>query len=589
MKAHHKKYILENSSSKPAEAIARELGLREREVRRFLEQERPPAEKKSAPASEPAPAAAPSKGLRWAAIALLPLITFIFYANSLHNEFVWDDKLLVEGNPAIAGFSHVKAAFTQDLFKGTDKVTGYYRPVQTVTYMADRRFWGMDSFGYHLTNTLIQSLNAVLVFILLFLVFGDVPRSFLAAAVFAVHPAFVPVTAYISGRADLLGFFFGMTMTVIAVRYLKTGKGKMLLVPAVLSYALAFLSKEYYLATPLFVLAYAFAFRGEIKPGRAGRIFFAGLAAAAGVYALLRATALNFHQDMGGLSQMSFFTRAALVPYNLTRYAGTLLFPTDLTMEKKLVYSSFFEPRFVICYLTLAALAAAFVWARKGRRVEFFFLLWFAVGLAPVINLFFPLKTVFADHWAYTASVGLFALVALFAERAASRWAGARRAGRVLWAVTAALVLLYGARTFVENRHWKNEEAFYAHTAGANPSSSRPVFNMGKVFEERGENEKALERFDRAIEMKPDSAPYHWTRGHLYRKMGKWAKAEEDLLAAVRLEPGSSRYRSDLGALYAQQGKNGRAAEEFKKALEIDPKDELARKNLDVLSGENGA
>lgn len=58
----------------------------------------------------------------------------------------------------------------------------------------------------------------------LFLVLGERWRSLFVAAVFCVHPAFVPIVGYISGRADLLGICFALLAIVCVIRYAVTGR-----------------------------------------------------------------------------------------------------------------------------------------------------------------------------------------------------------------------------------------------------------------------------------------------------------------------------------------------------------------------------
>ena len=51
---------------------------------------------------------------------------------------------------------------------------GHYQPLSWVTFGIDYLIWGMDPFGYHLTNLLLHAANAVL--------FYFVSRQLLSAA-----------------------------------------------------------------------------------------------------------------------------------------------------------------------------------------------------------------------------------------------------------------------------------------------------------------------------------------------------------------------------------------------------------------------
>ncbi|HWA05070.1 MAG TPA: hypothetical protein VG961_00880, partial [Ignavibacteria bacterium] len=82
---------------------------------------------------------------------ILAVITFAVYANSLYNDFVFDDESVVQADPTIMELSNIPKFFTGEM--GFHKVIGaYYRPVVSSTYAIDYAIWEFNPFGYHLTN-----------------------------------------------------------------------------------------------------------------------------------------------------------------------------------------------------------------------------------------------------------------------------------------------------------------------------------------------------------------------------------------------------------------------------------------------------
>src|SRR6476469_344638 len=82
---------------------------------------------------------------------LVALITFVVFSPALRNGFVnWDDLETLVENQNFRGltWSHLRWMFTTFHM-------GHYQPLSWVTFGLDYLRWGMDAFGYHLTNILL--------------------------------------------------------------------------------------------------------------------------------------------------------------------------------------------------------------------------------------------------------------------------------------------------------------------------------------------------------------------------------------------------------------------------------------------------
>src|ERR1044071_6124867 len=98
------------------------------------------------------------------------------YANSLGNDFVFDDNHLVLGSRQWLSISN--------LFN----VVFSYRPIRNLSYAVDLVLWGDRPFGFHLTSVLIHSGATVLVFLIVRRLTERTPTALLTALIFAVHP-----------------------------------------------------------------------------------------------------------------------------------------------------------------------------------------------------------------------------------------------------------------------------------------------------------------------------------------------------------------------------------------------------------------
>ena len=160
---------------------------------------------------------------------LLAVLAVAAFGGVLRSGFVYDDFLIIHGNPFFTAKRDWLALFTKDYF--AHSMQGSYRPMVTLSYMIDGALWGSGPFGYHVTNLLLHVGNVLLVFAAVKAMTNDeTPNderslndetrnglpdtaarvAFIGAALFAVHPAFTEVVSFPNYREDLLVLFWSL-------------------------------------------------------------------------------------------------------------------------------------------------------------------------------------------------------------------------------------------------------------------------------------------------------------------------------------------------------------------------------------------
>jgi len=91
-------------------------------------------------------------------VLILCLATFLLYANTLGNGFVWDDNGYIIANDWFQDSRHILLYFTSDFCEGVETFCGFYRPFVSLSYLFDYTLWGANPFGYHLSNILMHIL-----------------------------------------------------------------------------------------------------------------------------------------------------------------------------------------------------------------------------------------------------------------------------------------------------------------------------------------------------------------------------------------------------------------------------------------------
>jgi hypothetical protein len=151
-------------------------------------------------------------------LCLLAALTFAVYRPVLDLGFIsYDDPLFVTKNAAVLNGVTLEGA----LWAMTATAAGNWFPLTWLSHMLDVSLYGVSAGGHHFTSLLIHIANVLLLFVVLRHVTGRWWRSFLAAALFAVHPLHVEPVAWIAQRRELLSSCFGLLALGAYVRYAK--------------------------------------------------------------------------------------------------------------------------------------------------------------------------------------------------------------------------------------------------------------------------------------------------------------------------------------------------------------------------------
>src|SRR6266576_7251461 len=211
-------------------------------------------------AARPHPAAPAPGWLHFAPLFII-LAVLAVYATAAKLSFIgFDDTNILKQHYFIIGdLSKIKVAFTTDAFLGTNG--SFYRPLQTISFMLDALVGGPKPFIYHLTNLLLHIVSSLCVFWLLLTLGYQRRLSLLLALLFALHPMFVPMVAWVPTRGDLLLTIFVIVSFILFTKSFRANRPVLVLWHGI-TFFLAFLSKETAVAVPpLCLFYYYFEFR----------------------------------------------------------------------------------------------------------------------------------------------------------------------------------------------------------------------------------------------------------------------------------------------------------------------------------------
>ena len=513
-------------------------------------------------------------------IALIVILGFAVYANSLSGEFIWDDNTLVKNNLYIRSWTNIAKIFTEDVGAGAEKSYRFWRPMQMLTYMLDYSFWELNPLGYHLTNIVLHILAALTLFWLINLLYDNRHLALITGLFFTVHPIHTEAVSYISGRTDPLALLFLLLCFIFYIKALPAHKISFYIL-ALFTYVLALLSRESSLILPVLLLLYHYSFKVKLKI-RA----FLPLLALAFAYIILRLTLLRFLllgvdlayskvtllQRLPGFFVAIFnYLKLLLVPFNQHMEYGKIVFPFG--------YYRAVWGIIIILFLLICALSS-----RKTNSLVFFSLFWFFIALLPSSNLY-PINAYMAEHWLYLPSIGFFLILA----NVLSRLYQSKRFKSIAIALIIFLLGFYAFLTVKQNNYWRQPLTFYQRTLKYAPFSAKMHVNLGIHYDDMGESEKSVPLYQKAIQIDPKYDKAYYNLGNAYYHLGQEEKAISPYKKAIELNPVYYRAYNNLGLVYRGRDRHQEAIELFIKAIAVDPSHLEAYNNLGLAYKDIGS
>lgn len=103
------------------------------------------------------------------------------------------------------------------------------------------------------------------------------------------------------------------------------------------------------------------------------------------------------------------------------------------------------------------------------------------------------------------------------------------------------------------------------------PKDFLEIQRTGASYYNRGEYEKAIVAYKRAIEINPDSTEVHFHLGMAYSSLGKYKEAVEAYTRAVRIKPDYAAAYYNLGHAYSNLNRHDKAIKAFRQSIQYEP------------------
>jgi tetratricopeptide (TPR) repeat protein len=472
----------------------------------------------------------PATGDRWVAVALVAA-ALIAYLSTLTFDFVYDDRWIVHGNPAIRGWASLVTVWSKPYWVTEGSASaGLYRPllmaVFAVLWNAGLRF----PLWYHLLAVVAHVAAIMLTWRLLRRAVG-VRIAAAGALWFAVQPVHIEAVANIANSSEVLVTVAVLGLALVSLRAeagtpaaddvsWKTSLGIGAL------YAAALLIKESGVTAPAlaFVAVWGWRAAGERATTAHARAMWRRwrrpVIVCAGVFAatvVARIAVLGSVVSEGTIAAPGFhgvsagqrvWAMLALGP----RIVELLLWPRTLNpyYGRRSIEGHFGPSVPALLFLAASALIAVLAWRRatRGDRRPAAAVAWIAISFFPASNLLVATGQVLAERTLYLPSVGAVMLLAVVVEAIAARFTSSPRVVRsrfVSIGTAAACVLVFVAARATSSRShaWANHEALFNQLIAADPGDDTRYRVLATYEQKRGRTTEAIALLQRAYEINP--------------------------------------------------------------------------------------
>ncbi len=526
----------------------------------------------------------------------IAFLIFLLYLPALQNNFInWDDDLYVYNNPNIKFLNHF---FLKWLLSAI--VIGNWHPLTMFSYALDYSIWGLDPWGYHLTNNVFHSFNTLLVFILTIQLIKSIKsrsyntdkRTIIAASftaiLFGAHPLHVESVAWISERKDVLCAFFYLLSLISYVTYAAVeglSKNRFYFL-CLLTFILALLSKPMAVSLPLVLVIMDYYPLRRFDSGERGKqmkkmviekIPFILLS-------LLSSIVTIWAQQAGGLlrdlEKFPFMVRLFVAAKAYIFYLVKMIYPTGLApLYPHPMKINFFSFEYIGALAIF--LIITYFCLRSIKRHRLIAAIWFyyVLTLLPVIGIVQVGAQAAADRYTYLPSLGPFLLAGLGVGTFFERF---NKKGVHIIATVALIILVtaYANKSVKQIAFWQDSVSLWTHQVRTVPLDLHKTYlNRGDAYLELGKTRQAIDDYNRAIMLHPRYVMAFYRRADAYNILGNQKQALRDYNEAISLGDNNIYTYHSRGLFYMNIGNYEEAISDFSKVIEYDSKNARAYYN----------
>ena len=568
------------------------------------------------------------KKLTFPGLAGIVFLGFLVYSNVLYAPFFFDDYSIIVDNETI---KNLKASFIG--FSNNRYLT-------LITFAINYAIAGLRPFSYHLLNSIIHIINAVLVYYFVIFTFKTPyfinsrlsPQfiAFSSAFIFVCHPIQTQAVTYIVQRATSMAAMFYLLSLVSYIKWrlmivqdpiveeqkTRSGYSKtMIYAVSLFSAVLAMKTKEIAFTLPVIMVFYEVFFfdKNSIsksslsdilkKPNLTRFIYLIPILLTLLIIPLSMTNftassdtiiqdVSNSTRDTQDISRFDYLITQSRV---IMTYLRLLIFPINQNFDYRYpIYHSLFDFPVMISSIAILSIIGLSVYLFYLSRpetymsqsdtlnMEFSGLRLVSFGIIwffvtlLVESSIIPIRDVIVEHRIYLPSIGFFIVVVSFADYMIKH-------SPLKKILIVSLVLLLSITAYSRNSLWKDPLKMWEDVVEKAPNNVRAYTEIGAIFRDEGRYAEANEQFEKALKINRNYALTYYNLGFVQYKLGNHENALKYFNKTLSFKLPVLLHMDTLnsmGMTYSEMGDDNNAVIAFKQAISVMPGSIISYNNL---------
>src|SRR5579872_4484623 len=426
----------------------------------------------------------------WTLSLALAAMTVLAYHSLWQNEFVdFDDEHLITTN------DHVIRGLTAEGidWSWTNHEAPYWMPITWLSFQLDACLLNdsstsqshLNPMAFHGQNLFWHICNVQLLFALILRLTGMTGRSFLVAAIFAVHPMHVESIAWASERKDVLMCFFGLSSIWCYVHYANS-KSWWSYAGMLITYQASLMSKPMLLTLPFILLLLDYWPLGRLRSHTTQQqplrslilekipMFLVALTIAGHTMATRPGNPMPdlgiFDRSMNALSGYACYLARTFYPHHL---AVLYLHPGS---NCSLLQVCCGAGLLILCSALAVRRARDWRWLPVGW-------FWFVGTLLPVIGLTQGGHQAWADRFSYWPHIGLLIAVVWGVSELAERL---RVSALLRIGICTSVLGVLMSLTSIQVGYWRNSTTLWEHAIAVTEHNDRAHQHLSICYRRQG-------------------------------------------------------------------------------------------------------
>ena len=537
----------------------------------------------------------------WPAVVFI--LAFLLYSNSIPNKYVLDDFGVLKDNWVVKrGIESIPVILKTPYRYGVNMLTDdLYRPASLIMFAVEWEISPNNPSLNHFMNVFLYALSCCLLLVLLRKLFDKVNAVFplIVSLIWLAHPVHTEVVANIKSRDEILSVLFIFITLIFYTDYLRK-KQVLYLVGSVLAYFIAMLSKEGVITMlAVFPLIGWFFTKADLRKIVISSVIM--LLPAIG-FLIIRKTVLMHYDVPGSISiadnllvgAPDLSTRFAMILFLLGKYLMLLFIPFQLVSDysyNQIPITGWSNPLAMVSLLVYSGALVYSILNIKKKSVVAFGILFFLITISIYSNLFMLIGSSFGERFLYLPSLGFaivvaWVLVLLFQpgsmKHTNSYPLPSLKKSPGIWIAIFILFLLYTSKTFARNHEWYDQWSLFSADIVRSPNSAHLRYYWGLTIRDKAKEQtdpekyhsmmqQAADEFEKGISIYPNYPECYHQLGLATFRLGDSDKALLYYNKSIELSPNEAVPYANMGIIYFNRGDYGKTMELYRKAISIDP------------------